>query len=163
MRDAILAQPRDSVWIVAIGPLTNIANLLAAYPEVFDWIKGLSIMGGALGNDYTRAWLGKTGDRGKLVKYPTPYAEFNFWVSLAQLQAQCGSDKERGSVILKPQSSYSRDKRSPQRLPWLPLICHIRSWPMKTLKGKSSAPPLCWRKVIYLRKSQSCEIFSKRS
>lgn len=49
--------------LVAIGPLTNIANLLMTYPEVKDKIKRLVIMGGAIfgGND-------------------SPAAEFNIYV-----------------------------------------------------------------------------------
>jgi uridine nucleosidase len=83
MRDALLAQPRDTAWLVAIGPLTNIANLFSEYPEVGDWIKGLSIMGGAIMNGYTDAWLGKVGDKGEMVDFPSEEAEFNIWVSKA--------------------------------------------------------------------------------
>lgn len=49
--------------IVAVGPLTNIASLLCRYPDVKDYIKTLSIMGGSISN-------------GNI----TPYAEFNIYV-----------------------------------------------------------------------------------
>ncbi|HET6551423.1 MAG TPA: nucleoside hydrolase [Solirubrobacter sp.] len=48
--------------IVAVGPLTNIALLLAMYPEVTDNIQDIVLMGGAIG-------LGNV----------TPAAEFNLW------------------------------------------------------------------------------------
>jgi purine nucleosidase/pyrimidine-specific ribonucleoside hydrolase len=48
--------------IVAVGPLTNVALLLAMYPEVTDNIQDIVLMGGAIG-------LGNV----------TPAAEFNLW------------------------------------------------------------------------------------
>ena len=50
------------ITIVAIGPLTNIALLLATYPEVKSNIKQIVIMGGSSG-------------RGNV----TPLAEFNIY------------------------------------------------------------------------------------
>ncbi len=49
--------------IVAIGPLTNLAQLLIKHPDAKDYIKEIDIMGGGVegGNS-------------------TPYAEFNFWI-----------------------------------------------------------------------------------
>jgi inosine-uridine nucleoside N-ribohydrolase len=58
-----LTRNTDGVWIVATGPLTNIALALRADPSLSDRIQGISIMGGGLvfGN-------------------VTPAAEFNLWV-----------------------------------------------------------------------------------
>jgi inosine-uridine nucleoside N-ribohydrolase len=53
----------EPVTVVAIGPLTNIALLLAAYPHVKTKIDRLVIMGGGIGG-------------GNI----TPSAEFNIWV-----------------------------------------------------------------------------------
>ena len=47
MRDVILASA-DKVTIVATGPLTNVAALLVAHPEVLDNIETVSWMGGAI-------------------------------------------------------------------------------------------------------------------
>ena len=64
--DALSRLLRDSVEpvrIVATGPLTNIAILLLAYPDLRDKIAGISLMGGAcFGGNYT------------------PNAEFNIYV-----------------------------------------------------------------------------------
>lgn len=52
----------DGLWIIATGPLTNVALALRADPALAGRIAGISIMGGGL----------RFGNR-------TPSAEFNFW------------------------------------------------------------------------------------
>lgn len=59
----VLRESDEPVTIVAVGPLTNIAILVKAYPELLPKIKEFSIMGGGL----------KYGNI-------TPTAEFNFYV-----------------------------------------------------------------------------------
>src|SRR3954452_14272364 len=49
--------------LIAVGPLTNVALLLALHPELYERIEGVVVMGGAYG----------TGN-------VTPSAEFNIWV-----------------------------------------------------------------------------------
>ncbi|MBE6012549.1 nucleoside hydrolase [Anaeropeptidivorans aminofermentans] len=56
----ILSEAEEPVTIIAVGPLTNIAILLSAYPELKSKIKQISVMGGGL----------YTGNH-------TPAAEFN--------------------------------------------------------------------------------------
>ena len=51
----------DDVWLVPVGPLTNIALALRTAPDIVDRIAGISLMGG-----------GTFGNR-------TPTAEFNLW------------------------------------------------------------------------------------
>lgn len=51
----------ENVWLVPVGPLTNIALALRAAPDLVDRIAGISLMGG-----------GSFGNR-------TPLAEFNIW------------------------------------------------------------------------------------
>jgi uridine nucleosidase len=53
MKDALFAQPKGTAWLVATGPLTNVALLFATFPKVAEHIAGLSIMGGAIGSDFT--------------------------------------------------------------------------------------------------------------
>ncbi len=59
----VLAESEEQVVIAAVGPLTNIAILIKAYPELLDKIEKFSIMGGGLAY----------GNR-------TATAEFNFYV-----------------------------------------------------------------------------------
>lgn len=51
----------DDVWLVPVGPLTNIALALRAAPDLAERVAGISLMGG-----------GSFGNR-------TPAAEFNIW------------------------------------------------------------------------------------
>lgn len=84
MRDAILAQPAGRTWLVATGTLTNVALLCSAFPEVVYHIKGLSVMGGAVGGKFTQATLGRVkGEGERLERFGncTPWAEFNIYVS----------------------------------------------------------------------------------
>lgn len=52
---------REGVWLVAVGPLTNIALALRSAPDIGERIAGVSLMGG-----------GSFGNR-------TPVGEFNIW------------------------------------------------------------------------------------
>jgi uridine nucleosidase len=84
MRSALLAIPPGTAWLVATGALTNAALLFATFPEVIDHIKGLSIMGGAIGNNFTDAPMGtvKDGAGGEDVPRSgniTHFAEFNIY------------------------------------------------------------------------------------
>lgn len=74
MAEAMLAE-KEPFTLVAIGPLTNVALLFLAHPEVKEKIDKISIMGGAL----------TTGNT-------TPRAEFNFYVDpeAVAVVLQCG-------------------------------------------------------------------------
>ena len=52
----------DDVWLVPVGPLTNIALAFRQAPDIVERIAGVSLMGGALGPGNV-----------------TPAAEFNIW------------------------------------------------------------------------------------
>jgi hypothetical protein len=54
MREALLAQPRNTAWMVVTGPCTNAGLLFVTFPEVVAHITGLSIMGGAIGGGFQR-------------------------------------------------------------------------------------------------------------
>ncbi|RMD44378.1 hypothetical protein DV735_g687, partial [Chaetothyriales sp. CBS 134920] len=82
MRDALLRCPPNTAWLVTTGTLTNAGLLFAVYPEVAAHIKGLSIMGGAIGNGFSSAIMGPdfTDSLGKVRKRignKSPWAEFN--------------------------------------------------------------------------------------
>lgn len=64
----------DDLWLVPVGPLTNIALALRAAPDIADRIAGISLMGG-----------GTFGNR-------TPLGEFNVWADpeAAAIVFDCG-------------------------------------------------------------------------
>lgn len=85
IRNALMSCPPNSAWLVAVGPLTNVALLFAMYPEVATHIKGLSVMGGAIGDGFApNVYLGppyvdKSGKAQDRCGNYTPFAEFNVW------------------------------------------------------------------------------------
>lgn len=80
MRNALLAQPKGTPWVVATGTLTNVALLFATFPEVAEHIQGLSIMGGAIGGGFTDAPMSRLPGENSRVGNTTPWAEFNVYV-----------------------------------------------------------------------------------
>lgn len=84
MREALMAQPPQTAWLVATGPLTNSALLFSTFPEVAQHVAGLSIMGGAVGGGFTAAKNGKTEgsvekDANERFGNETDWAEFNIY------------------------------------------------------------------------------------
>ncbi|KAL2223087.1 uridine nucleosidase Urh1 [Thermoascus aurantiacus ATCC 26904] len=79
MRDALLAQPKGTAWVVATGALTNVALLFATFPEVAEHIQGLSIMGGAIGGGFTDAPMSRLPGEESRIGNTTPWAEFNIY------------------------------------------------------------------------------------
>ncbi|KAL2826849.1 Inosine/uridine-preferring nucleoside hydrolase domain-containing protein [Aspergillus cavernicola] len=79
MRDALMAQPEGTPWVIATGTLTNVALLFATFPEVTTHIKGLSIMGGGVGNGFTDAPMSKLAGHQNRIGNVTPLAEFNIY------------------------------------------------------------------------------------
>lgn len=82
--EALLACPPNTAWLVATGALTNVALLFATFPRVASHIRGLSIMGGAIGGKFTNVPLGPSftnaaGETQARIGNHTPYAEFNIW------------------------------------------------------------------------------------
>ena len=77
MRGALLAWPKGTPWLIATGALTNVALLFATFPEMAEHIKGLSIMGGAIGDSFSSVFM--TADH-KGFGNTTFYAEFNIYV-----------------------------------------------------------------------------------
>ncbi|OJK02812.1 hypothetical protein ASPACDRAFT_40125 [Aspergillus aculeatus ATCC 16872] len=79
MRDALLAEPKGTPWVIATGTLTNVALLFATFPEVVDHIQGLSIMGGAVGNGFTDVPMSRIEGQHDRIGNVTPFAEFNIY------------------------------------------------------------------------------------
>ena len=77
MYRALIATPPNTAWLVSTGTLTNIGLLFQKYTDLAAHIKGLSIMGGAVGNSFTDAPMGKVKGEGERFGNWTAYAEFN--------------------------------------------------------------------------------------
>lgn len=65
-----------TAWLVATGSLTNAAKLFQLHPDLVGHIKGLSIMGGAIGDGFTSAVYGVVDGKARVGNW-TPWAEFN--------------------------------------------------------------------------------------
>ncbi|CZR50219.1 related to uridine ribohydrolase [Phialocephala subalpina] len=79
MAKALLSTPVGTAWLIATGALTNVALLFQQHPEVASHIKGLSLMGGAIGGGFTPAVMGKVDDKSRIGNW-SAWAEFNILV-----------------------------------------------------------------------------------
>ncbi|KAF2264880.1 nucleoside hydrolase [Lojkania enalia] len=87
MYKALIATSPNTAWLVSTGTLTNIGLLFQKYPDLAGHIKGLSIMGGAIGNGFTDAPMGKVKGEGERFGNWTAYAEFNLTAYGIQMYA----------------------------------------------------------------------------
>ena len=96
----ILRDAKEKVTILALGPLTNVALLIKAYPQYLHKIERISLMGGGVCH-------------GNI----TPYAEFNIYVDPEAAQivfssglpiVMCGLDVTEQVEILKEDNEYLR-------------------------------------------------------
>ncbi|KAL2123241.1 hypothetical protein VTJ04DRAFT_3696 [Mycothermus thermophilus] len=74
--EALWACPPNTAWVVATGAFTNAAALFLKYPHLIGHVKGLSLMGGAIGGGFTPAVLGVVDGVPRVGNW-TPWAEFN--------------------------------------------------------------------------------------
>ena len=97
----ILRDAKEKVTILALGPLTNVALLIKAYPQYLHKIERISLMGGGIFH-------------GNI----TPYAEFNIYVDPEAAQivfssglpiVMCGLDVTEQVEILKEDYEYLRN------------------------------------------------------
>ncbi|EFZ00250.1 nucleoside hydrolase [Metarhizium robertsii ARSEF 23] len=79
MFEALMAQPDETAWLVATGSLTNIGVLLRRHPQITSRIKGISIMGGSLGEGFSDAILGHADDKDRIGNIGF-WAEFNILI-----------------------------------------------------------------------------------
>ena len=79
MATALSKSRPKTAWLVSTGALTNIAHLFTAHPELASHIKGLSIMGGAIGGGFSDAVMGKVEDRERIGNW-SAWAEFNILI-----------------------------------------------------------------------------------
>jgi uridine nucleosidase len=90
MRDAIMSTPLQTCVLVATGTLTNVALLLATFPEVAGHLKEISIMGGAF------------GERPDACGNITPCAEFNIYCDPEAAQSVLSHPALDGRITLVP-------------------------------------------------------------
>lgn len=83
MRDALMAQPKGTPWLIATGTLTNVALLFATFPEVAEHIQGLSLMGGGVGEGFTASSISRLPGQESRIGNVTNFAEFNVYVRFA--------------------------------------------------------------------------------
>jgi uridine nucleosidase len=112
MRAALLAQPEGTAWLVATGTLTNIALLFALFPDLVGHIKGVSIMGGAIGGGFSDVPIGIADGEGERVGNWTRWAEFNIYVCRNRSCISCPAwrivSNPTPSVTQKPLKPFSR-------------------------------------------------------
>jgi uridine nucleosidase len=97
MAEALKAQPAGTAWIVATGTVTNVAALFRKHPELASHIKGLSIMGGSFGDNFSPAQMGSVNGVARIGNI-TPYAEFNIMVD-PEAAAELFGNKEIASKM----------------------------------------------------------------
>ncbi|KAF6803401.1 inosine-uridine preferring nucleoside hydrolase [Colletotrichum sojae] len=76
MAAALRAQAPGTAWLVATGSLTNVGQLFTQHPDLVSHIRGLSIMGGAVGDGFTDIVMGQVDGVPRVGNW-TPWAEFN--------------------------------------------------------------------------------------
>ncbi|KAI0148150.1 Inosine/uridine-preferring nucleoside hydrolase [Hypoxylon sp. NC0597] len=76
MAAALRACAPGTAWIAATGAVTNVAALFMAHPDLKARVKGVSIMGGSVGNGFTPAVMGVVDGVPRVGNY-TQWAEFN--------------------------------------------------------------------------------------
>jgi len=77
MYEALKATVPKTAYVISTGTMTNVGLLFTKYPDLAEHIKGVSVMGGAVGGGFTNAPLGKVKGEGERFGNWTPYAEFN--------------------------------------------------------------------------------------
>ncbi len=81
MCEALISTTKGTAQLVLTGALTNGALLFASHPDLIDHIRGLSIMGGAIGDGFTEAEIGGVNNtyEPERIGNVTSWAEFNVY------------------------------------------------------------------------------------
>lgn len=98
---ALKAEAPGTAWVVATGSFTNAAALFIKYPDLAGHIKGLSLMGGAVGGGFTPAVLGMVDGVPRIGNF-TPYAEFNVLADPEAAASLFGNKELAGKTTLIP-------------------------------------------------------------
>lgn len=76
MAAALRKEEEGTAWVVATGAFTNAARLFMEYPDLVGHVRGLSLMGGAVGGGFTGAVMGMVDGVARVGNW-TQFAEFN--------------------------------------------------------------------------------------
>ncbi|KAK4151958.1 hypothetical protein C8A00DRAFT_44921 [Chaetomidium leptoderma] len=98
---ALKSCPAGTAWVVATGAFTNAAALFLKYPDLIPHIRGLSLMGGALGGGFTSAVLGEVDGVARIGNW-TPFAEFNVLADPEAAAVIFGNKALAGKTTLIP-------------------------------------------------------------
>ncbi|KAI1465619.1 Inosine/uridine-preferring nucleoside hydrolase [Daldinia caldariorum] len=101
MASALKRTPPRSAWIAATGALTNVAQLFARHPELRAHVRGVSVMGGSVGDGFTPAVMGVVDGVPRVGNY-TPWAEFNVLIDPEAAAAVFGDEVLRPKITLVP-------------------------------------------------------------
>lgn len=128
MHHALMEQPKGTAWLVATGALSNVALLFATFPALVEHIKGLSIMGGAIGGGFTDAPMGHVRGEGERFGNTTAYAEFNVYVRSPSICIPArDKSNNHSSAIQRRLGQSSPIPSSPRRSRSLPWTSRTRS------------------------------------
>jgi uridine nucleosidase len=101
MAEALRAQPPGTAWIVATGTLTNVGALFRKYPELAAHVKGVSLMGGSIGDNFSGAPMGKVDGKTRIGNW-TPWAEFNILVDPEAASEVFRNPDLKGKITMVP-------------------------------------------------------------
>lgn len=76
MYDALIHTAAKTAWLVTTGTMTNAALLFAVHPNLVEHIRGLSLMGGGIGNFFTHAHMGRYSEPGRIKISPRVWREY---------------------------------------------------------------------------------------
>lgn len=79
MARALRAEKPGTAFVVATGATTNVAALFTQHPDLAAHVRGLSVMGGAVGDGFTAAPTGRVDGVDGIGNW-TKWAEFNVLV-----------------------------------------------------------------------------------
>ncbi|CAG8071672.1 unnamed protein product [Penicillium salamii] len=108
MREALLSCEAQTAWLVGVGPLTNVALLFAIYPEVATHIKGISIMGGGIGDGFAPqvsmgpGYVDEEGRSRERHGNYTEFAEFNVWADVESARSVFSNPLLKPKTFLIP-------------------------------------------------------------
>lgn len=101
MAAALKAEAPGTAWIVATGTLTNVGALFRKHPELPGHLKGLSLMGGAIGDNFSDAPMGKVNGKIRIGNW-TPWAEFNIFIDPEAASEVFGHPDLKGKITMVP-------------------------------------------------------------